>query len=61
MVKEEMSNNVHHVVEGGHGFNPLSEIMDRHNDALVAPTIWGIASHGVNAPLVEGIGNDDWV
>jgi hypothetical protein len=47
------------VVEGGHGFVPLGEVIDCQNNVLVSIFGWRVASHEVNAPFAKGADSDD--
>jgi hypothetical protein len=61
VVKEELGNNVHHVVECWHRVNPFGEIVNSHNDILVTIVGWGISCHKVDAPFSKGIDGNDRV
>jgi len=61
VVKEKTRWSVSDVVEGGHGFNPLGEIIDCHDDVFVSITRWRVASHEVYAPFAKGSGSNDQV
>jgi hypothetical protein len=54
VVKEKMCCSVSGVVEGGHGFDPLGEVIDCHDDVFVSITRWRVASHEVDAPFAKG-------
>jgi hypothetical protein len=47
--------------EGGHGFFPLGEVIDYHDDVLVSIIGWRATSHEFNAPFAKGVNGDDWV
>ena len=59
MVKEKMCCSVSGVVEGGHGFNSLGEIIDCHNDLFVSISRWRVASHEVYTPFAKGADSND--
>jgi hypothetical protein len=61
MVEEKTHYCVSGIVEGRHGFNPFSKVIDFHNDLLVSITRWRVASPKFNAPFAEGADSDDWV
>jgi hypothetical protein len=61
VVKEKMRCSVSNVVEGGHGFNPFSEIIDFHDNVFVSIARWRVASNEVYDPFAKGVGSNDWV
>jgi hypothetical protein len=61
MIKEKTWCGVSVVVEGGHGFDPLGEVIDYHDNVLVSIVGWRVESHEFNAPFSKGANSDDWV
>jgi hypothetical protein len=61
VVKEKMCCSVSDVVESRHGFSPLSEVIDYHDNVFVSIVGWRVASHDVYAPFAKGVDSDDWV
>jgi hypothetical protein len=61
VIKEKMCCCVNDVVEGEHGFNPLGEVIDCHNNVFVSIVGWRVISHEVNAPFAKGADSDNWV
>jgi hypothetical protein len=55
VVKEKMHCCVSGVVEGRHGFSPLGEVIDCHDDVFVSISRWRVASHEVYAPFAKGV------
>jgi hypothetical protein len=61
VVEEKMGCGLGGVVEGRHGFYPLGEVIDCHDDVFVSIAGWRVASHEVYAPFAKGANSDDWV
>jgi hypothetical protein len=61
VVKEKMGHGLSGVVEGRHGFCPLGEVIDYHDDVFVSIVGLRVSSNQVYAPFVEGASRDDWV
>jgi hypothetical protein len=61
VIKEKMCCGVNNVVEGGHGFFPLGEVIEFHDNVLVSIAGWRVRSHEINAPFSKGVDGDDWV
>jgi hypothetical protein len=61
VIKEKTSCSVSGVVEGGNSFNPFCEVIDCNNNVFVSIAGWGITSHEVDAPFIEGAGSNDEV
>jgi hypothetical protein len=61
VVEEEACCGVSGVVKCRHGFNPLGEVIDCHDDIFVSIVGWRVASHEVYAPFAKGAGSNDWV
>jgi hypothetical protein len=59
VIKEKTCCSVSSVVEGGHGFGPLGEVIDYHDNVLVSIVGWMASSHEVNAALAKGVDSDD--
>ena len=59
VVKENMCCSVNSVVEGGHGFSPLGEIIDCHDDVFVFIARWRVTIHEVYALFEKGADNND--
>jgi hypothetical protein len=60
-LKKKMGHSLGGIVEGKHGFSPLGEVIDFHNDVFVSIAGWRVSSHEVYAPFEKGAGSDDWV
>ena len=58
MVENEKCHCVNLTIECRHGLDPLGEIIDSHNDVVVATGRGSITCHEVNLPLTEGTNYD---
>ena len=58
MVEEETCCSFSFAIECGHGFGPLGEVIDCHDNVLVAISRNEVDGHEVNCPFVEGTDYD---
>jgi hypothetical protein len=61
MVKEKVHRRVSCIVECGHSFVPLGEVVNDDYDVLMSVVGRRVTSHEINAPFAEGASYYDWV
>jgi hypothetical protein len=54
VVEEKMCCCVSGVFESGHGFDPLGNVIDNHDNVLVSITRWRMESREFYVPLQKG-------
>ena len=54
MVEEETRYGFFFVIECGHGFSPLGEVIECHDNVLMAISRNGVDGHELNCPFAEG-------
>ena len=55
MVKEEAWCSFSFAIKCGHGFCPLSEVIDYHNDVFMTISQDGVDYHEVDFPFAKGV------
>ena len=61
MVEEELRSSLSSIVKGGHGFDPLGEVIYYNNNILVVIARGGVTFHAVDAPFAEWASRNDRV
>ena len=59
MIEKYESCSFSHTIEYWHGFNPLTEVINNHNDVFMVVDRRRVTSHEVNFPFAEGTECDD--
>jgi hypothetical protein len=54
VVEKEVRCNSHPIIKHRHGFNPLSEVINDHNNVFMATDIDGFTLHKINSPFAKG-------
>ena len=58
MVKKEDSHIAILTIEGWHGFTPLGEVINDHNDVFMVIDQRRFTGHEVDCPIIEGTDSD---
>jgi hypothetical protein len=61
LIEYEEGNNLPIGFHGRHGFDPLSKVVDDHDNMLIPPNQSWIVIYKVYPPLGEGTDDNDWV
>ena len=58
MVKEETRRRFNFTIEHGHGLDPLSEVINHHNDIFMTIGRGRVDCHEIDCPFIEGTNCD---